>query len=182
MQVDLSRYNNSWYQPAPVWKRALWYLVNVIFFQSSLCPFYRPKRFLLRCFGAKLGRRVVLKQHVNIKYPWFLSIGDNSWIGERVWIDNLGTVIIGNNVCISQDALLLCGNHDFTSPGFDLRVGEIILEEGVWIGARSIVGGGTICKSHSVLSAGSLVSGEMEPYGVYRGNPAIKIKERIIKS
>lgn len=182
MEVDLSTYNNAWYRPGPAWKRGLWYMVNALFFNTIWFPFYRPKRFLLRCFGAKLGKGVVLKQSISIKYPWFLTIGDNTWIGENVWIDNIGTVIIGKNVCISQGALLLCGNHDYTKPAFDAWIYDITLEDGVWICARSIVTGGTICKSHSVLSAGSLVSREMEPYGVYRGNPAIKIKERIIKS
>lgn len=181
MKVDLSKYDNSWYKPAPAWKRGLWYIVNALIFRSAICPFYSPKRFLLRSFGAKLGRGVVLKQYINIKYPWLLKIGNYSWIGENVWIDNLGTVIIGDNVCISQGALLLCGNHDYTKPGFDLMVGNIILDEGVWIGAGSIVAGGSVCCAHSVLSAASVLAGEMEAFYVYRGNPAVKVKERIIK-
>lgn len=181
MKVDLSKYNNTWYQPAPAWKRGIWYMVNALVFRSAICPFYAPKRFLLRCFGTKLGKGVVLKQYLNIKYPWLLEIGNHSWIGENVWIDNLGRTIIGNNVCISQGALLLCGNHDYTKPGFDLIVSEILIEDGVWIGARSVVAGGSVCYSHSVLSAASLLAGEMEAFYVYRGNPAIKVRERIIK-
>jgi len=180
MKVDLSIYNNSWYQPAPVWKRGIWYLLNALVFRTAICPFYAPKRFLLRCFGTKLGRGVVLKQHLNIKYPWLLEIGNHTWIGENVWIDNLGQTIIGNNVCISQGALLLCGNHDYSKPGFDLMVGKIIIEDGVWIGARSLVTGNSVCCTHAVLTANSVLSGKMDAYSIYRGNPAVKIKERII--
>ncbi len=136
---------------------------------------------LLRSFGAKLGKGVVIKQSVNIKYPWLLEIGDYAWIGEQVWIDNLGRTMIGANACISQGALLLSGNHDFTKPGFDLIVKEILIEDGVWIGARSVVTGGSVCRTHAVLAAGSVHSGEMEAYGIYRGNPALKIKERVIQ-
>ena len=71
--------------------------------------------------------------------PWKLKVGNNVWIGEDVWIDNLELVDISDNVCISQGAMLLCGNHDFTSSTFDLIVKPIVLEDGVWIGAKSIV-------------------------------------------
>lgn len=182
MKVDLSKYNNSWYRPASPLKRACWYLVNSIIFKTGICPFYTPKRILLKLFGTKLGKGVVLKQSINIKYPWLLEIGDYAWIGEQVWIDNLGKTTIGANSCISQGALLLSGNHDYSKPAFDLIVKEIIIEEGVWIGAKSIVTGGAVCKTHSVLAAGSLSSGEMEAYGIYRGNPAVKIKERVISN
>ncbi|MDZ7624210.1 MAG: hypothetical protein U5J96_07185 [Ignavibacteriaceae bacterium] len=85
------------------------------------------KIFALRFFGAKVGKGVIIKPCVNIKYPWFLEIGDNVWIGEEVWIDNLGKVKIGNNVCLSQGALLLCGNHNYKKETFDLIVGDITL-------------------------------------------------------
>jgi putative colanic acid biosynthesis acetyltransferase WcaF len=103
------------------------------------------------------------------------------WIGEEVWIDNLDFVKIGDNVCISQGALLLCGNHSFTSTQFDLVTGPIVLEDGVWIGARSMVGPNVTCGSHSVLSIMSVASKNLESYKIYRGNPAQVVKERIIK-
>lgn len=179
-KTDLSKYNNSWYKPGNRLKRLLWYCFNIVFFKSSLFPFYGLKVFLLRLFGARIGTGVLIKPNVNIKYPWFLSIGNHVWIGEEAWIDNLGMVTIGDNVCISQGALLLCGNHDYTSVQFDLLVKPIILEEGVWIGANAIVTGGAVCRSHSVLTAGSVCSGETEAYSIYRGNPAQKIKERVV--
>jgi len=181
MITNLAEYNNSWYNPGPPVKRWCWYLFNILFFKTSLFPFYGFKVFVLRLFGAKIGHHVLIKPSVNIKYPWFLEIGNNVWIGEKVWIDNLAKVSIGNNVCLSQESMLLTGNHDYTNPSFHLIVNEIALEDGVWIGARGVVCGGTICRDHSVLTVGSVATGELEAMGIYRGNPAVKIKERIIK-
>ncbi|MEJ7610047.1 MAG: WcaF family extracellular polysaccharide biosynthesis acetyltransferase [Ferruginibacter sp.] len=179
-KTALAGYNNSWYRPGNPLKRLIWYFINIMFFKSSLFPFYGMKVFFLRLFGATVGKGVLIKPNVNIKYPWFLTIGDHVWIGEQVWIDNLGEVSIGNNSCISQGALLLSGNHNYTDIYFGLQVKPIILEEGVWIGAGSIVSGGSVCRSHTVLTAGSVSSGETEPYSIYRGNPAVKIKDRIL--
>jgi putative colanic acid biosynthesis acetyltransferase WcaF len=78
--------------------------------------------------------------------------------------------------------MLLCGNHDYKRSTFDLMVGDIILEEGVWIGAKSVVCPGIICRSHSILSVGSIASTTLDSYGIYRGNPAVKVKERDMKS
>ena len=132
-------------------------------------------------FGAKVGSVVVVKPSVSVKYPWFLSVGDNCWIGEGVWIDNLSQVTIGNNVCLSQDSYLLTGSHNYKKETFDLILGEIILEDGVWIGAKAVVCPGVICKSHSVLSVGSVATQDLEEYGIYQGNPAVLKRKRQIK-
>ena len=101
-KVDLSRYHKAGYYPGRNgFIRALWYITNVLFFKTSLCTWYSLKRGLLRAYGAQIGKRVVIKPCVNIKYPWHLSVGDNSWIGEEVWIDNLADVEIGRNCCVS---------------------------------------------------------------------------------
>ncbi len=182
VKTDLSKFNNDWYKPgAPLLIRGIWYMMNRMFFISYF-PFSSVKVFWLRVFGARVGRGVVLKPHINIKYPWRLSIGDHSWIGEGVWIDNLDDVTIGDNCCISQGAMLLCGNHNYKKPGFDLMMGKIVLDEGVWIGAKAIVCGGVVCKSHAVLTAGSVATEVLEPYSVYQGNPSVKIKDREITS
>jgi len=180
MGSDLAKYDNSWYKPGSSLKRFCWYSINALVFKSSFFPFYKPKVFLLRLFGAKTGQNVLIKPQVNIKYPWFLEIGNNVWIGEKVWIDNLAKVRIGNDVCLSQGSMLLTGNHDYTKAAFDLIINDIVLEDGVWIGAGAIVCGGTLCRDHVVLSVGSVAAGELDSMGIYRGNPAVRIKERII--
>lgn len=180
MRTELSKYNNGWYQPGPTLKRVLWFLIQVVFFRNILLPFSGIKVFILRLFGAKIGRGVVIKPGVRVKYPWFLEIGNYCWLGENVWIDNLAKVQLGDNVCLSQGALLLCGNHDYSSSSFDLRVEPILLEDGVWIGAQAIVCGGVSAFSHSVVTAGSVATKYLEAYGVYKGNPATKVNERKI--
>ncbi len=161
-------------------KRLLWYITNVIFFLNPLNPISSLKVILLRLFGAKIGKGVVIKPSINIKYPWKLSIDDFSWIGEKAWIDNLAEVTIGKNCCISQGAMLLCGNHNFKKPTFDLITLPIILEEGAWVGAHSVVCPGVTCSSHSVLAVNSVATKNLEAFSIYQGNPAIKVKDRII--
>jgi putative colanic acid biosynthesis acetyltransferase WcaF len=162
--------------------RVMWYITNNLLFRSYAIPINNLKRFFLRIFGAKVGRGVVIKPGVNIKYPWLLELGDHVWIGEGVWIDNLTNINIGCNVCISQGAMLLTGNHDYKKISFDLILKPITLEDGVWIGAKSIVCPGVICFTHSILTAGSIATHSIEPYSVYQGNPAVKIRERIINN
>jgi len=182
VKTDLASYNNSRYQPGSRIKRFLWYFVNEFFFKNSLIPVSGLKVFWLRVFGAKVGTGVIIKPNVNIKYPWKLSIADHCWIGEAVWIDNLDEVIIASNVCLSQGAFLLCGNHNYKLKSFDLIVSPIVLKEGAWIGAKSIVGPGVTVFEHAILSVGSTTTSNLDAYGIYRGNPAVKVKHREIQN
>lgn len=180
-KVNLASYNNSWYNPgAGGFKRLLWYFTNVVFFMNPLNPFGNLKVIVLRLFGAKIGKGVVIKPGVNIKYPWLLQVGNHVWIGEKVWIDNLVLVKMEDHVCLSQGAMLLTGNHHYRKSTFDLITGEIKLEQGCWIGAKAIVCPGVVCRSHAVLSVNSVATETLEPYWVYKGNPAIKTRERKI--
>lgn len=177
MRLDL--YNNDWYKlNGNIFQRIIWYFVNVLFFINPLFPISFIKVCLLRCFGAKVGKNVLIKPSVNIKYPWNLKIGNNVWIGENVWIDNLALVSIGNNVCISQGAMLLCGNHNYKKETFDLMIGEIVLEDSVWVGAKSVVCPGVTLKEGTVLAVGSVISKNTEANGVYQGIPSVKVRER----
>lgn len=181
--TDLSKYNNDWYKitiGASRLKQFMWYFCNILFLKSSWFPISTFKVFILRAFGAKVGEGVVIKPCVNIKYPWKLTVGNYAWIGENVWIDNLAQVSIGNHVCISQGALLLTGNHNFSKNAFDLMVSPIILEEGVWIGAKSVVCPGITAHTHAVLTVQSVATSNLEGYSIYQGNPAKFIKTRSI--
>lgn len=180
-KTDLSKYNNSWYKPGGnILSRTIWYFINILFFINPLNPLSGFKVFLLRLFGAKIGKEVVIKPGVNIKYPWLLSIGDYTWIGERVWIDNLAKVTIGSHCCLSQGAFLLCGNHNYKKAAFDLIVKPITLEDGAWVGAMAVVCPGVTLKSHAILTVHSVATETLEANTLYKGNPAVKIRARQI--
>ncbi len=180
-KTALDQYNNEWYQPG---RNALirmgWYYTNLIFFQSGWFPVAFLKVKLLRLFGAHVGQGVVIKPCVNIKYPWKLHIANHVWIGEQVWIDNLSEVYIESHTCISQGAMLLTGSHNYKKASFDLMIGDIRLEEGVWIGAQAVVCPGVTCHSHSVLAVDSVAVSNLEAYIIYQGNPAEAKRKREI--
>lgn len=177
-ETDLSRFNNDWYRPGPRWKVLLWFLINPLTVNTYLPIPVGFKVWLLRQLGAKIGRGVMIKPAVNIKYPWLLSVADYVWIGEQVWIDNLSLVQIGSHSCLSQGAMLLTGNHDYQHSTFDLVTRPITLENGSWVGAKSLVCPGVTVHSHAVLGAGSVATRSLEPYTIYQGNPAVAVRPR----
>ncbi|UKT64378.1 WcaF family extracellular polysaccharide biosynthesis acetyltransferase [Pedobacter mucosus] len=160
-------------------KQFLWYYTEIFFFKSRIIPFSSVLVFILRIFGAKIGQAVRIKPGIHIKYPWKLEIGDFSWLAD-CYIENLDSVKIGSNCCISQRAMLMTGNHNFMSINFDLITKPIVLEDGVWIAANTNVAPGVIAGSHSILTYGSTATKNMEAYSIYQGNPAVKIKNRTI--
>lgn len=156
----------------------IWIFFNALFLKNSWFIFMKFKVFLLRSFGAKIGQGMVIKTNVNIKFPWKLVIGNDVWIGEGVWIDNLDRVTIGNDVCLSQGALLLTGNHDYKSSSFDYKNEPISIGDGVWIGAKSVVCPGVICENESILTVGSVATKDLKSLGIYQGNPAMLVRQR----
>ena len=159
-------------------KEVCWYLVKMLFFLSAF-PFPSSlKVLLLKLFGGKIGNGVNIKPRVNIHFPWKLSIGDNCWIGEEVFILNFEKVVIGNNVCVSQRAFLCGGNHDFKQPSMPYRNGPITLNDGAWVGASCFVGPGVTIGIDCVVTAGSIVTSNLNNNGIFRGNPAVFIKNR----
>ncbi len=180
-KVRLDQFDNAWFEPGGnSIKRLCWFIANVLFFKNGFNPISSFKVKLLRLFGAKVGNGVIIKPSVNIKYPWKLIIGNHVWIGEGVWIDNLASVTISDHVCISQGAMLLTGSHNYKKVSFDLIVKPIELDEGSWVGAQSLVCPGVHLNSHSILSAGSVATQDLEPFMIYQGNPATPKRKRQI--
>ncbi|HTE11338.1 MAG TPA: WcaF family extracellular polysaccharide biosynthesis acetyltransferase [Chitinophagaceae bacterium] len=183
--MNRKKVNNGLYQTtiqigASKPKQLLWYVVNIIFFKNPFNIFSGLKVALLKSFGASVGVGLLVKPGVNIKYPWKLFIGDHCWIGEEVWIDNLSDITMGNSVTLSQGAMLLTGSHDHTKEKFDFISFPITLEEGAWIGAKAVVFGGVVVGSHSILGINSVAEKKMDPYLIYKGNPAVPVLERNI--
>lgn len=182
MHVDLSQFENSSFSRGrSALTEVAWMIASAVFFRHGLAVGSQAKAAILRFFGARVGRGVIIKPSVQIKFPWKLTVGDHVWIGDHAWIDNLDEVTIGSHVCISQGALLLCGNHDYASPRFALITKPIVVEDGAWIGARGLVCPGVRVGSHAILTAGSVATHDLEPFGIYQGNPAAWKRARTIE-
>lgn len=181
VEVDFSSYSSAHFdRGASRIREFTWLLVSLVLFR--LCPFNLSplKRTVLRGFGARIGRNVVIKPQVKITFPWKLTLGDHVWLGEECWILNLDRVVIGNHVCISQRAFLCTGNHNYKLASFDLITKPIMVEDGAWLGANSWVGPGVTVKTHAVLSAGSVAAQDLDAWGIYQGNPALLVKLRVL--
>jgi putative colanic acid biosynthesis acetyltransferase WcaF len=156
-----------------------WYMVSLLFFRSGLMPFSNVMVFILRLFGAQIGKEVRIKPSIYIRYPWKLFIGDHCWLAD-CYLDNLDYLYIGENVCISQQAMILTGNHDYTNPGFHLFTRPVTLEDGVWIASRAVVCPGVKAHSHAMLQVAAVAHTDLLANTIYCGSPALAIRKRKI--
>lgn len=144
--------------------QALWLLVSGLVVTRWWCP-RRLRLAVLRLFGATIGTGVVIRQDVRVHWPWKLTVGDHSWIGEGVYVLNLEPVTIGSDVCISQQVLLCTGSHDRWSPTFEYDNGPIHVGDGVWIAARAVVLRGVDVGPDALVGAGALVTTDVPARG-----------------
>lgn len=142
--------------------QVLWLLVSGLVTVRWWCPM-GLRLALLRAFGARIGTGVVLRHQVRIHWPWKLTVGDHSWIGEGAWILNLEPVTIGHDVCISQDVLLCTGSHDRRSPTFEYDNAPIVVDDGAWVAARATVLRGVTVGAGATVGACALVTRDVPP-------------------
>jgi putative colanic acid biosynthesis acetyltransferase WcaF len=159
--------------------RVLWTLMQPLF-RFSPRPCFGWRRFLLRCFGAKLGRNVHVYPSAVIYFPWNLKAGDESAIGEYAFIYNLGPVTIGSRATISHRAHLCAGTHDHTKPDFPLLRPPITIGAQAWICSDAFVGPGVAVGEGAIVGAGSVVMKDVKPWMITIGNPARTTKRREI--
>jgi putative colanic acid biosynthesis acetyltransferase WcaF len=182
-EMQLRLYDNSWYHPGRSrWWRAAWFFLGLPILRCSMIPSSGLRVRLLRWFGAEIGEGVVIKPRVHVKYPWHLRIGNDCWLGEDCWIDNLTAVELGHDVCISQGAYLCTGNHDWNDPAFGLMLGPIMLGNGSWVGARTMLTPGVTLGDHAVVGGGSVVSKNIPAWTVWAGNPAVFVRHRSMRT
>ena len=155
--------------------QALWVAVSTLIFTQVWCP-NRLRCALLRWFGAEVGTGVLIRHRVRVQWPWKLSIGNDSWVGTDAELYNVDNIIIGSDVCISQYVYVCTGSHDPRSPTFDFDNGPIVLEDGVWLCARSTVLRGVRIGANSIVSAHSLVTSDIPPDSIVRA-PASTITQ-----
>jgi len=144
-------------------------------------PFYRWHVLLLKLFGCKVQGHVFIAPSCRIYAPWLLSIGDKSCLGPRSEIYNLGSVTIGKKVTIAQYVYLCNGTHDFSSPILPLVVGNMTIEDDVFIGAKALILPGIHIRKYSIIGAGAVLTKDTNEKWIYGGNPARMIKERHFK-
>jgi putative colanic acid biosynthesis acetyltransferase WcaF len=182
LQVDLSVPDNSeLVRGAPLWREALWFFAGQPLLRSSLIPFSGFRSWLLRLFGAKIGQGVYSKPGLRVKFPWYLEVGDYSWLGEDLWIDNLAPVVIGPHVCLSQGVYLCTGNHDWSLTNMKLFRKPIVCERGCWVGARAVVCPGVVIGEGAIVTVGSVAARSVPPYEIHAGNPASFVRRRVLK-
>ncbi len=156
----------------------LWWIVQATLFAWSPQFMYSWRRFLLRLFEARIGKHVLIRPSAKITYPWKLTIGDYSWIGDHVELYTLGEIVIGSNTVISQKSYLCTGTHDFTSFSFDIRQKSIQIGDQSWLATDVYVGPGVTIGRGSVIGARSTVLTDLPEGMVCYGNPAKPVKPR----
>jgi putative colanic acid biosynthesis acetyltransferase WcaF len=119
---------------------------------------------------------VVIRSNVNITFPWRFQVGDDVWLGEEVIVLSLAPVVIESNVCISQRAFLCTGSHDFRAADFDLITKPITIRSRSWVAAQAFIAPGVEIGERSMVAAGSVVSENVPPKSLVRGNPAVVVK------
>lgn len=152
--IHLNKYDSSHYsRGAPRWKEVMWWICRSLIFAPWFPIPSKIKVIVLRFFGAKVGKGVVIRSRVNITMPWRIEIGDHVWIGDEVMILSLDRVTIGNHVCISQRAFLCTGNHDFSKETFDLMTAPIQIGDSCWIAASVFISPGAILPAGTMVGA-----------------------------
>jgi putative colanic acid biosynthesis acetyltransferase WcaF len=158
--------------------RFAWLCAYQLLFRFTPVPLFRWRAFLLRLFGAKLGPANYIYPSARIWAPWLLETEDCVTVGRSVELYNPGGIRLNSHAIVSQGAFLCGASHDYDSPGFEFISAPIIVERYAWVCARAMVLMGVTVAEGAVLGAGAVAARSLEPWSVYAGNPAVRVKER----
>ena len=162
--------------------RLLWNVVYAFLFRPFALPYFKHWRnFLLRLWGAKIGKGSIVHASAEIWAPWNLIVGCRTCIGPHAIIYNPGKITLGNKVVISQYAYLCTASHDYESKENKLCWQDISIDDYAWVAARTFVGPGVHIGSYAVVGATASVYKDVEPWTVVGGNPAKFIKKRAMR-
>lgn len=161
--------------------RLIWAIIYTLFFQSSPRPFYEWRSFLLRCFGAKIGKGCHVYPKARIWAPWNLVMADYAGMADDVNCYSMAIVSLGTKVVVSQGTYLCTGTHDYEDPSFQLYAKPISISDNVWLCAESFIHPGVTIGEGSVIGARSVVTKDMPAWTVCAGNPCKPIKPRIVR-
>ncbi|MCS3824335.1 WcaF family extracellular polysaccharide biosynthesis acetyltransferase [Salinibacter ruber] len=169
------------YEWGEIVRRVLWG-VGAVLFRWTPRLLYGVRNALLRLFGAEIGKNVRIHPSATIYFPWNVSIGDWSSVGEDAMIYNLGPIAIGEKVTVSQRAHLCAGTHDATDPAMPLQKPPISVGDQAWICADAFVGPGVTVEEGAVVGARAVAVSDVEPWTVVAGNPASHVRNRTLQS
>lgn len=159
------------------WRSTLWG-VGAILFRWSPAPAHAWRRWILRRFGATIGRRVEIDPTVRISRPWNLSIGDRTRVAHEAILDSIGPIRVGADTMISQYANLCAGDHDYRDARMDVLPAPISIGDRVWIAADAFVGPNTSIGDGALVAARSSAFGRIPAEQVCLGEPARPRKRR----
>lgn len=159
-------------------KRLVWSVVQATLYRGSFHTWSGWRAMLLRMFGAKIGRKCMIRRTTKIYYPWKFSLGELSSLGDGAEIYNLGPVTIGERVTVSQQAYICAGTHDYTKASMPLLTPPIVIESDAWICAKAFVGPGLTVGQGAVVAAAAVVVKDVPAWAIVGGNPAKFIRER----
>lgn len=162
--------------------RVVWQLVWVLFFRLSPAPLHGWRAFLLRLFGATIGKGSHIYPAVKIWAPWQVTIGKGTGIANGVNLYSQGKITIGDRTTVSQGSHLCTGTHDYTLPEHPLFTAPIFIGNHVWIAAEVFVHPGVNIADGCVVGARSVVVGDLPAYTVCTGHPCRVIKPRQMKA
>ncbi len=157
----------------------LWWIVQATLFRASPQALYGWRRFLLRRFGAQIGKGVILRPTVQITYPWKVKIGDYSWIGDEVVLYSLGEIEIGSHAVISQRSYICTGTHDYSSKDFIIYAEKITIGSKCWLATDVYVAPSITIGEYTVVGARSSVFKNLPSGKICIGSPAKPIKDRL---
>jgi len=181
MKLDLANYQNRHSLKSKV-ARAVWNIVWLLLFRPTPRGIlYGWRRFLLRVFGAKIGKGAHILPSCKVWQPWKLTMGEHSCLSEYVDCYSVDTITIGAQTVISQDAFLCCASHDITSSTMELTHKPIVIGSNAWVAARAFIGPGVTIGEGAVVGACAVVTKDVAPWTVVAGNPARYVKTRILK-
>ncbi|MEM8603962.1 MAG: hormogonium polysaccharide biosynthesis acetyltransferase HpsU [Cyanobacteria bacterium P01_H01_bin.121] len=180
--VDLRAYDQSGFNRGrPGWLVLLWWFLQAIIFPISLHSSHGVRVALLRLFGAQIGRDVVIRPTARFTYPWKVTIGDASWIGDDVVFYSLDSITVGEHCVVSQETYLCTGSHDVQDPRFGLITAPIEIQSGAWVATDCFVGPGVTIGANTVVGTRSTVTKSLPAGQICYGTPCRPVKPRMMR-
>src|SRR5438445_5267700 len=160
-------------------KRLAWNVAWTVLYKLSPRPLHGWRSLLLKAFGAKMGPHCHFYPKSKVWAPWNLICEDQVTAADGAEIYNPSPMSFGSHAILSQDSYICGATHDYDDPAFPLIAYAMNIGAYSWICARASVAPGANVGEGAVLGLGSVATRDLEPWTVYAGVPAVRVKERV---